>query len=170
MNNIFLRDLILTFPYYNDCFLDFYSPLCSVQRFNVIDSFLAALVSMWAPSPSGTSIPLAVVILFIAGHLTQFVSGTDIQFQDFVSCREVLLLLLSSSLGWYRIWASGYHLATPLGLRMKLEWRKAELKGGEKLGSGVIFETLDQTLFHLDHPWLSSHRWTRSAFVYTSLS
>lgn len=58
----------------------------------------APSVSLWAPSRSGTSFPLAGVILFIAGHLTQFVSGTDDQFQDFVSCREVLLLL-SCNLG-----------------------------------------------------------------------
>ena len=35
---------------------------------------------------------------------------------------------------------------------MKLEGSKAELNDGEKLGSGVIFEALDKTLLHLDHP------------------
>lgn len=68
--NIFLRDLVFIFPYFSKCFSIFIFLHAQSSDVVALTPFLAHLMSMWALSPSGTSITLAVVILFIAGHLT----------------------------------------------------------------------------------------------------
>ena len=156
------------FPLFQQMFLDFYFPSCSVQWFSGIDSIPGSpdehvssesirnfhysgcgyFVHSWAPNP----------------HLmSQFGSVTFSLRTLFISCRGYFSFL------WATTW-DGIKLTfwppscRHNGTKNEASMEKSRAKIWGETRFWWHFKALDQIFFQLDYLWLSSHDWLHSFF------